>query len=90
MKQHNITDSKSARDLLETMGYEVFLNSLAQKVRSIFFIGQYHVHLSIILMVSGYFAEFAIMTDNESMLAQNEYRVELVASRLQSISFRSF
>ena len=58
--------------MLKTMGYEIILTM--NKVRSIYFIGQYHVTLDYLKGI-GHFAEFAIMTDEESMLAN--YRVEL-------------
>jgi len=68
----NITDSQRAKSMLETMGYDVSL--IIKKKRSIYFINEYHVTLDY-LEGLGEFAEFAIMTDDESML--DYYRDEL-------------
>ena len=70
----NITDATSALSMLATMGYEVTLK--ANKIRSIYFIGQFHITVDSLAGI-GDFAEFAIMTDNEAMLST--YREELKA-----------
>ncbi|QQX80552.1 class IV adenylate cyclase [Shewanella sp. KX20019] len=70
----NITDAKSARSMLRTMGYEVVLEM--KKIRSIYFIGKFHITVDH-LEGLGDFAEFAIMTDDEARL--EDYRKELVA-----------
>lgn len=74
----NITDANSARSMLETMGYQVTLK--AKKIRSIYFIGQYHVTLDYLEGI-GHFSEFAIMTDDESMLATYKVELEKLASQ---------
>lgn len=69
----NITDAKKAKSMLRTMGYDLVLSM--KKTRSIYFIGKYHItvdHLDGL----GDFAEFAIMTDDESLL--DTYKAELV------------
>lgn len=68
----NITNASNARSMLENMGYQIRL--ITQKVRSIYFVGQFHLTLDHLANI-GDFAEFAIMTDDESKLA--EYRTEL-------------
>ena len=60
--------------MLKTMGYEVTLQ--ATKTRSIYFVGKYHITLDSLDGI-GDFAEFAIMTDDESMLPT--YKLELQA-----------
>lgn len=70
----NITDASKARSMLKTMGFEVVLK--AEKTRSIYFVGDFHITVDS-LMGIGDFAEFAIMTDDESMLSA--YKVELEA-----------
>lgn len=60
--------------MLENMGYEVIQRS--KKIRSIFFVGEFHITLDF-LDGFGHFAEFAIMTDDETALAS--YREQLVA-----------
>ncbi|MGI2108857.1 class IV adenylate cyclase [Shewanella frigidimarina] len=70
----NITDSDAAKNMLKTMGYQVSLQ--ASKIRSVYFVAQYHITLDYLDGI-GHFAEFAINTNDESMLAQ--YKVELVA-----------
>ncbi|MGX9462829.1 class IV adenylate cyclase [Shewanella sp. A14] len=74
----NITDASSARSMLATMGYQVCLK--ANKIRSIYFIGQYHVTLDYLEGI-GSFTEFAIMTDDESMLATYKIELESLASQ---------
>jgi adenylate cyclase class 2 len=64
--------------MLETMGYNVVLN--AQKTRSIFFVGPFHITVDS-LDGLGDFAEFAIMTDDESMLAMYKVELEALASK---------
>ncbi|MFA0011861.1 class IV adenylate cyclase [Vibrio lentus] len=68
----NITDASKARSMLETMGFEVVLK--AEKTRSIYFVGDFHITVDSLAGI-GDFAEFAIMTDDESMLS--DYKVEL-------------
>ncbi|HCE4654355.1 TPA: class IV adenylate cyclase [Vibrio parahaemolyticus] len=70
----NITKLDSAQSMLENMGYEVIQRS--KKIRSIFFVGEFHITLDF-LDGFGHFAEFAIMTDDETALAS--YREQLVA-----------
>ncbi|GHZ28377.1 class IV adenylate cyclase [Vibrio cholerae] len=70
----NITDASSACSMLETLGYELVLK--AEKTRSIYFIGEFHITVDSLAGI-GDFAEFAIMTDDESMLGS--YKIELEA-----------
>ena len=74
----NITDANAARSMLATMGYEPCL--VIKKERSIYFIGQYHITLDY-LEGFGHFAEFAIMTDDESLLARYKGELEQLASQ---------
>lgn len=70
----NITDASKAKSMLVTMGYEVVLEM--KKTRSIYFVDKFHItvdHLDGL----GDFAEFAIMTDDESLL--DNYRSELIS-----------
>lgn len=69
----NITDAVSAKSMLKTMGYEVALSM--QKTRSIYFVGKFHITVDY-LQGLGYFAEFAIMTDDDTLL--EEYRLQLL------------
>lgn len=69
----NISDAVKAKSMLVTMGYLPLFHM--EKVRSIYFIGAYHVTLDHLEGV-GDFAEFAIMTDDESKL--EFYRAELM------------
>ncbi len=48
----------------------------AEKTRSIYFIGEFHITVDSLAGI-GDFAEFAIMTDDESMLGS--YKIELEA-----------
>ncbi|NOI64754.1 class IV adenylate cyclase [Vibrio sp. 99-8-1] len=70
---NNITDAKMARSMLKTMGFDCVLQM--KKQRSIYFIGEFHLTLDQLPGV-GDFAEFAIMTDDETRLEQ--YRAELI------------
>ncbi|MGP8305320.1 class IV adenylate cyclase [Vibrio sp. YIC-376] len=68
----NITNAANAISMLKNMGYEVVLQ--AKKVRSIYFVGEYHITVDSLAGI-GDFAEFAIMTDDESQLVR--YKSEL-------------
>lgn len=74
----NITDAASALSMLETLGYEVVLK--AQKVRSIYFVGEFHITVDSLVGI-GDFAEFAIMTDEEAKLAIYRTELEQLASQ---------
>lgn len=74
----SITDADRAVSMLETMGYEVVLK--AKKTRSIYFIGQFHITVNSLAGI-GDFAEFAIMTDNESMLSIYKADLEALANQ---------
>ena len=74
----NITDAVSAKSMLKTMGYEVALTM--QKTRSIYFFGKFHITVDHLQDI-GDFAEFAIMTDEETKL--DEYRQQLQESAYQ-------
>ncbi|WP_051303454.1 class IV adenylate cyclase [Psychromonas aquimarina] len=69
----NITDVAKAKSMLTTMGFEAVLEM--KKKRSIYFLGKYHVTLDHLENI-GHFAEFAIMTDDQSML--EEYKQQLL------------
>ena len=69
----NITDVNKAKSMLTTMGYQIVL--AMKKTRSIYFVGKFHITVDHLDGV-GDFAEFAIMTDDESLL--DSYRAELV------------
>ncbi|WP_260260197.1 class IV adenylate cyclase [Vibrio intestinalis] len=73
----NITDAESARSMLETMGYEITLK--ATKTRSIYFVDKFHITVDSLDDI-GDFAEFAIMTDDESMLSAYKSDLEALAS----------
>ncbi len=87
----NITDVCKAKSMLETMGFTPVLHM--EKNRSIYFIDQYHITLDHIDGL-GYFAEFAIMTDDESML--EDFKNQLVKLALkfglseQHLEFKSY
>ena len=70
----NITDAVKAKSMLKTMGFEQVLEM--NKTRSIYFVGEYHVTVDHLENI-GDFAEVAIMTDDESMLA--EYKQQLLS-----------
>ncbi|MDC5805221.1 class IV adenylate cyclase [Vibrio europaeus] len=70
----NITDEVIAISMLQTMGYEITLK--ATKLRSIYFVGKFHITVDSLEGI-GDFVEFAIMTDDESMLV--DYKLELKA-----------
>ncbi|WP_375748619.1 class IV adenylate cyclase [Vibrio sp. HN007] len=74
----NITDVVNARSMLETMGYNVVLK--AQKVRSIYFVGDFHITVDTLEGI-GDFAEFAIMTDDESKLSTYKVELEVLATK---------
>lgn len=74
----NITDAINAKSMLETMGYEVSLR--ASKTRSIYFVGKFHITVDSLEGI-GDFAEFAIMTDDESMLMTYKSELEALASQ---------
>jgi len=74
----NITDAESAKSMLETMGYEISLR--VTKVRSVYFIGKFHITVDSLDDI-GEFAEFAIMTDDESMLSTYKSELETLASK---------
>ncbi len=61
----NITDVTKAKSMLITMGFEPVLEM--KKRRSIYFLDEYHITLDHLEGI-GHFAEFAIMTDDQSML----------------------
>ncbi|EPG7576966.1 class IV adenylate cyclase [Providencia rettgeri] len=64
-KAINIDDCRHVQNMLTTLGYHCYLTTT--KVRSIYFLNDIHItidHLSGI----GWFAEFAIMTDEQDLL----------------------
>ncbi len=74
----DIANAATAKSMLKTLGYEVVL--VAQKTRSIYFIGPYHVTLDYIEGL-GYFSEFAIMTHNASMFSFYKQELEALAKQ---------
>ncbi|KJY83982.1 adenylate cyclase [Vibrio galatheae] len=74
----NIVDACNAKQMLKTMGFDVVLE--AQKSRSIYFVGEFHITVDCLAGI-GDFAEFAIMTDDESQLVS--YRAQLEELALQ-------
>lgn len=60
------------------MGYELTLE--ATKIRSIYFIDKFHITVDSLDGI-GDFAEFAIMTDDASMLATYKSELETLASK---------
>lgn len=88
----DISDADKAKSMLLTMGFKPVLEMC--KTRSIYFLGQFHATLDHLEGI-GDFAELAIMTDDEHMLAQyREQLLELAASlglassQLESRSYR--
>ncbi|UGA53380.1 class IV adenylate cyclase [Vibrio sp. VB16] len=69
----NITDANNARQMLNTLGYDVVLK--LNKIRSIYFVDKFHITVDH-LHGLGEFAEFAIMTDDAGLL--EGYRTELI------------
>ncbi|MEC4726592.1 class IV adenylate cyclase [Shewanella sp. D64] len=74
----NITNSDAAKSMLMNMGYQVSL--VMKKTRSIYFIGQFHITLDYLEGI-GDFAEFAIMTNDESQLEAYRYELEGLARK---------
>jgi len=74
----DITKSDIAKSMLENMGYQIRL--VTRKVRSIYFVDQFHITFDHLPEI-GDFAEFAIMTDDESALER--YRIELTSLAAQ-------
>ncbi|WP_045410907.1 class IV adenylate cyclase [Vibrio owensii] len=72
----DITKSHAAKSMLENMGYEVILHT--KKTRSIYFVGEFHITLDHLEGI-GYFAEFAIMTDDESALGHYKQKLQALA-----------
>lgn len=74
----DILDLGAAKNMLSTLGYQLTLTM--SKTRSIYFVGEYHItfdHLEGL----GYFAEFAIMTDDESMLEYHRQQLISLAAK---------
>ncbi|MGR5152475.1 class IV adenylate cyclase [Photobacterium swingsii] len=68
-----ISDANKAKSMLNTMGYNLVLSM--KKMRSIYFVGKFHITVDHLDGV-GDFAEFAIMTNDESLL--ESYKSELI------------
>ncbi|YCO05207.1 class IV adenylate cyclase [Vibrio sp. VNB-15] len=73
----DITKSHAAKSMLENMGYGIVLHT--KKMRSIYFVGEFHITLDHLEGI-GYFAEFAIMTDDESALGRYKQKLEALAA----------
>lgn len=74
----DIADAEKACSMLQILGYQVALKS--KKMRSIYFIDKFHITVDTLEGI-GDFAEFAIMTDDESKLAQYRAELEELAAR---------
>lgn len=75
----NITDATKAKSMLHTLGYECVLEM--KKRRSIYFLGEFHLTVDH-LEGLGDFAELAIMTNDESLLAMYEVKLLQLAEDL--------
>ncbi|WP_369310883.1 class IV adenylate cyclase [Providencia rettgeri] len=64
-KAINIDDSQHVQNMLVSLGYHCHLKTT--KVRSIYFLNDVHITVDHLEGI-GWFAEFAIMTDNQSLL----------------------
>ncbi|MFM2483301.1 class IV adenylate cyclase [Celerinatantimonas sp. YJH-8] len=73
-----ITNAESARSMLVTMGYQPVLR--IDKTRSIYFMDDYHITLDHLQGI-GFFAEFAIMTDDEAKLPVYRQELEALSAR---------
>ncbi|EGR0366731.1 class IV adenylate cyclase [Vibrio cholerae] len=73
----NINDADNALSMLQTMGYGIVQK--ISKTRSIYFLGQFHVTVDSLARI-GDFAEFAIMTDDDSRLSDYRSELEQLAS----------
>lgn len=80
----DISDADKALSMLETMGYEIVLK--ATKSRSIYFVGEFHITLDTLANI-GDFAEFAIMTDDESKLSKYREQLEALAAKFGLTQF---
>ncbi|MGB0897633.1 MAG: class IV adenylate cyclase [Psychrobium sp.] len=74
----DILDLGAAKNMLSTLGYQLTLTM--SKTRSIYFVGEYHITFDY-LEGLGYFAEFAIMTDDESSLEYHRQQLISLAAR---------
>lgn len=75
----DISDATKAKSMLTNMGFEPVLEM--RKTRSIYFIGKFHITVDH-LQGLGDFAELAIMTDDEQLLAQYEQELTQLANEL--------
>ncbi|WPC71467.1 class IV adenylate cyclase [Aeromonas hydrophila] len=75
----NIIDADKAISMLHTLGYQPILT--LRKVRSIYFVGPFHVTLDHLAGL-GDFAELAIMTDDETLLPDYRQQLLSLAARL--------
>lgn len=64
-KAIDIADCQHVKNMLSTLGYQCYLTIAKQ--RSIYFLGDIHITIDYLEGI-GWFAEFAIMTDDESEL----------------------
>jgi len=74
----NISNVKRAKSMLELMGFNHTMT--LEKTRSMYFINEFHVTLDY-LEGLGDFAEFAIMTHDESKLEQYKLQLKQLASQ---------
>ncbi|MGB0899940.1 MAG: CYTH domain-containing protein, partial [Psychrobium sp.] len=73
--EDNLNDNDN---MLKTLGYHITL--ILAKTRSMYFVGDYHItfdHLDGL----GYFAEFAIMTDDETSLEYHRKQLIVLAEK---------
>ncbi|UXI02622.1 class IV adenylate cyclase [Photobacterium sp. TY1-4] len=87
----NISDCDKAESMLTTMGYQCVLKM--HKTRSIYFIDEFHITVDQLDGI-GDFAEFAIMTDDESRLDDYQQQLTQLASQFglaaQHLEHRSY
>ncbi len=74
----DILDLGAAKNMLSTLGYQLTLTM--SKTRSIYFVGEYHITFDY-LEGLGYFAEFAIMTDEEPALEYHRQQLVSLADK---------
>jgi adenylate cyclase, class 2 len=74
----NISNASNALSMLQTLGFDVVLR--ACKTRSIYFVDKFHITVDSLVDI-GDFAEFAIMTDDESLLSTYHTELKQLASQ---------
>lgn len=75
-KAIDIDDCNHVKSMLTTLGYQCHLTTT--KTRSIYFLGEAHITIDHLADI-GWFAEFAIMTDEKSQLPELKQQMMLLA-----------